>query len=157
LLKDLYKDGVPSQKVTIYSLLDNTPYDARVIKFDQVKDLILLETDQDCDVPPKRASPEEGEEYFKLGLSALNQENSPFSVKRGVFISREFSFGTNHYFGSAGSNPGDSGGCFSETQNLLFGINVGADNLPISGNTTLNEVGSRYHSRAHIVPSAFFD
>jgi hypothetical protein len=48
---------VPSQKVTIYSLLDNTPYDARVIKFDQVKDLILLETYQDdCDIPPKRAS-----------------------------------------------------------------------------------------------------
>lgn len=157
--KDLYKDGVPSQKVAIYSLLDNTPYEARVIKVDQVKDLILLETDQDvCEVPPKRASPEEGEEYFQLGLSALTQENSPFSVKRGVFISREFSFETNHYLGSAGSNPGDSGGgCFSETQNLLFGINVGADNLPISGNTTLNEVGSRYHSRAHIVPSAFFD
>jgi hypothetical protein len=45
----------------------------------------------------------------------------------------------------------------SLTQNLLFGINVGADNLPISGNTTLNEVGSQYHSRAHIVPSAFLD
>ena len=118
----------------------------------------ILETDQDvCEIPPT-ASPEEGEEYFQLGLSALTQENSPFSVTRGVFISREFSFGTNHYLGSAGSNPGDSGGgCFSETQNLLFGINVGADNLPISGNTSLNEVASRYHSRAHIVPSVFFD
>ena len=153
--KNLNKDV----KVTIYSLLDNTPYEARVIKVDLVKDLILLEADQDvCEVPPIRASPEEGEEYFQLGLSALTQENSPFAVTRGVFISREFSFGTNHYLGSAGSNPGDSGGgCFSETQNLLFGINVGADNLPISENTTLNELGSRYHSRAHIVPSAFFD
>jgi hypothetical protein len=146
-------------KVTIYSLLDNTPYEAKVVKVDEVKDLIILETDQDvCEIPPKTASPEEGEEYFQLGLSALTQENSPFSVKRGVFISREFSAGTKHYLGSAGSNPGDSGGgCFSETQNLLFGINVGADNLPISGNTSLNEVASRYHSRAHIVPSAFFD
>ena len=157
--KDLFKDGVPSVKVTIYSLLDNSPYQAKVIKVDEVKDLIILETDQDvCEVPPIRASPEEGEEYFQLGLSALTQENSPFAVTRGVFISREFSVGTNHYLGSAGSNPGDSGGgCFSETQNLLFGINVGADNLPISGNTSLNEVASRYHSRAHIVPSAFFD
>jgi hypothetical protein len=153
--KDLNKDV----KVTIYSLLDNTPYEAKVVKVDEVKDLIILETDQDvCEIPPKTASPEEGEEYFQLGLSALTQENSPFSVKRGVFISREFSAGTKHYLGSAGSNPGDSGGgCFSETQNLLFGINVGADNLPISGNTSLNEVASRYHSRAHIVPSAFFD
>jgi hypothetical protein len=153
--KDLNKDV----KVTIYSLLDNTPYEAKVVKVDEVKDLIILETDQDvCEVPPKTASPEEGEEYFQLGLSALTQENSPFSVKRGVFISREFSTGTKHYLGSAGSNPGDSGGgCFSETQNLLFGINVGADNLPITDNTTLNEVASRYHSRAHIVPSAFFD
>jgi hypothetical protein len=157
--KDLFKNGVLSQKVTIYSLLDDTPYEAKVIKVDQVKDLIILETELDvCQVPPKIASPEEGEEYFQLGLSALTQENSPFSVTRGVFISREFSIGTNHYLGSAGSNPGDSGGgCFSETQNLLFGINVGADNLPISGNTTLNKVGSRYHSRAHIVPSALFD
>jgi hypothetical protein len=65
---------------------------------------------------------------------------------------------TNHYLGLAGSNPGDSGGeCFCETQNLLFGINVGADNLPISGYASLNEVAFRYHSRAHIVPSAFFD
>jgi S1-C subfamily serine protease len=153
--KDLNKDV----KVTIYSLLDNTPYEAKVVKVDEVKDLIILETDQDvCQVPPKTASPEEGEEYFQLGLSALTQENSPFSVKRGVFISREFSAGTKHFLGSAGSNPGDSGGgCFSETQNLLFGINVGADNLPISGNTSLKEVASRYHSRAHIVPSAFFD
>ena len=124
------------EKVTIYSLLDNTPYEAKVVKVDEVKDLIILETDQDvCEIPPKTASPQEGEEYFQLGLSALTQENSPFSVKRGVFISREFSDGTKHYLGSAGSNPGDSGGgCFSETQNLLFGINVGADNLPISGN-----------------------
>jgi hypothetical protein len=150
----LYKDV----KVTIYSLLDNTPYEARVIKVDQVNDLILLEADQDvCKVPPRTASPEEGEEYFQLGLSALTLENSPFLVKRGVFISREFSFGTKH-LGSSGSNPGDSGGgCFSETQNLLFGINAGADTIPISENTTLNELGSRYHSIAHIVPSAFFD
>lgn len=112
-----------TEKITIYSLLDNTPYEARVIKVDKLKDLILLETDKDvCDVPPRLASPEEGEEYFQLGLSALTQENSPFSVTRGVFISREFSVGTSHYLGSAGSNPG--GGCFSETQNLLFGINV---------------------------------
>ena len=153
--KDLNKDV----KVTIYSLLDNTPYEEKVVNVDEVKDLVILETDQDvCEIPPKTASPEEGEEYFQLVLSALTQENSPFSVKRGVFISREFSDGTKHYLGSAGSNPGDSGGgCFSETQNLLFGINVGADNLPISGNTSLNEVASRYHSRAHIVPSAFFD
>ena len=98
-----------------------------VIKVDKLKDLILLETDKDvCEVPPRLASPEEGEEYFQLGLSALTQENPPFSVTRGVFISREFSVGTSHYLGSAGSNPGDSGGglCFSETQNLLFGINV---------------------------------
>jgi hypothetical protein len=153
--KDLNKDV----KVTIYSLLDNTPYEAKVVNVDEVKDLIILETDKDvCEIPPIRASPEEGEEYFQLGLSAFTQENSPYAVTRGVFISREFSFGTNHYLGSAGSNPGDSGGgCFSETQNLLFGINVGADNIPISGNTSLNEVASRYHSRAHIVPSVFFD
>jgi hypothetical protein len=155
--EDLYKDrNVP---VTIFSLLDDTPYQTKVIRVDEVKDLIILEADQDvCEVPPKTASPEEGEEYFQLGLSALTLENSPFSVKRGVFISREFSFGTKHYLGSSGSNPGDSGGgCFSETQNLLFGINAGADTIPISENTTLNELGSRYHSRAHIVPSAFFD
>ena len=124
-----------------------------------MKDLIILETDQDvCEVPPRTASPEEGEEYFQLGLSALTQENSPFSVTRGVFISREFSIDSKHYLGSAGSNPGDSGGgCFSETQNLLFGISVGADYLPITGNSSLNEVASRYHSRAHIISSAFFD
>ena len=57
--KDLNKDV----KVTIYSLLDNTPYEAKVVKVDEVKDLIILETDQDvCEVPPKTASPEEGEE-----------------------------------------------------------------------------------------------
>jgi hypothetical protein len=158
--QDLYKDGEPvAEKVPIYSLLDDTPYKARVIKVDKLKDLILLETDKDvCEVPPRLATPEEGEEYFQLGLSALTQEKSPFSVTRGVFISRELSVGTSHYLGSAGSNPGDSGGgCFSETQNLLFGINVGADNIPISGSTTLNEVGSRYHSRAHIVSSAHFN
>jgi hypothetical protein len=43
------------------------------------------------------------------------------------------------------------------TPNLLFGINVGPDNLPISGNTPLKEVGSLYHSRAQIVSSDFFD
>ena len=52
--KDLYTDV----KVTIYSLLDNTPYEAKVVKVDEVKDLIILETDQDvCEVPPIRASP----------------------------------------------------------------------------------------------------
>lgn len=122
----------------------------------------ILETDQDvCEIPPT-ASPEEGEEYFQLGLSALTQENSPFSVKRGVFISREFSDGTKHYLGSAGSNPGDSGGgCFSETQNLLFGINVGADNLPILGNmarlaTTLTYNLSPIFAARFGVPLAVF-
>ena len=95
--KDLFKDGVPSVKVTIYSLLDNTPYEAKVVKVDEVKDLIILETDHDvCEVPPIIASPEEGEEYFQLGLSALTQENSPFAVTRGAFISRQFSVGTKH-------------------------------------------------------------
>ena len=157
--KDLYKDGVPSKQITIYSLLDNTPYEAKVVKVDQVKDLILLEADQDvCEVPPRLASPEEGEEYFQLGLSTLTQENSPFSVKRCVFLSRELSVGTSRYPGSSVSNPGDSGGgCFSETQNLLFGIIAGPDIIPISENTTLNELGSRYHSRAHIIPCVFFD
>ena len=41
------------EKVTIYSLLDNTPYEAKVVKVDEVKDLIILETDQDvCLIPP---------------------------------------------------------------------------------------------------------
>jgi hypothetical protein len=77
----------------------------------------------------------EGEEYIQLGLSAIFQ-NSPFSVSRGIFTSVMYNV-RGHFLGSASSNPGDSGGgCFSEASNILYGINVGCENIPITEDTT---------------------
>ncbi|KAJ1499852.1 hypothetical protein HMI55_000612 [Coelomomyces lativittatus] len=67
-----------------------------------------------------------------------------------------------HLLGSAGANPGDSGGpCFDESTGELIGINVGCEKIPISmerdtGAQIYDKISSRYASRAHIIPVNIF-
>ncbi len=60
--------------------------------------------------------------------------------------------------GSAGANPGDSGGpCFDVTDRELIGMNVGCDKIPLdiekeTGAQLLNKIASKSPLRAHIIP-----
>jgi hypothetical protein len=143
--------------VTIHSELNRSVHQVKVIKVDKRADYILMKSDVDvCQDKPVLGVPYEGEDYLQFGLSAIQHENTPISVSKGVFVCTNYD-DQGHYLGSAGANPGDSGGgCFSERTHTLFGINVGADTIAIHGETTLFEMGSRHASRAHIVPNAFF-
>ena len=102
----------------------------------------------------------DGRGYFQFGLSAISQEESPFSISKGVVSSQRLNcYG--HALGSAGASPGDSGGgCFDENSGDLIGINVGCENVPVSlddtGGLILEKVASRYASRAHIIPIISF-
>jgi hypothetical protein len=143
--------------ITIYSVLGDAPFQVKVVKVDSKKDFILLKSDADvCMKGPALGTPYQGEDYIQLGLSATTQETTPYSVSKGVVASAH-SNANGHFLGSAGSNPGGSGGgCFSALTYKLLGINVGCESVPIHGNTTLLELGTRYPARAHIVPSLFF-
>ena len=144
--------------VFVFSIVDNSQFETKVIKRDHVRDFILLECDSEvCSFEFGRAAPSEGEKYIQLGLSATTQEISPLSISRGVFSSTHYNR-SGHFLGSPAANPGDSGGgCFAEKCNTLFGINVGCDSVDISGKTPLSQLGTRYPARAHILPSIFFE
>jgi hypothetical protein len=148
------KDG---STVRIFSITDDSCIDVKVIKVDPKKDFILMESDTDvCEVAPTLGVPFQGETYIQLGLSAISQEKSPLSVSRGV-VTSVYHNSNGHFLGSAGSNPGESGGgCYSELNNTLYGINVGCERIPIHDNTRLFELGTRHPARAHIVPSSYF-
>jgi hypothetical protein len=143
--------------INIYSVLDDSRYEVKVIKVDAKKDFILMESDSDiCENQPTLGVPYQGETYMQLGLSATAQDKSPYSVSKGVVTSVNNN-SNGHFLGSAGSNLGESGGgCFSELDNTLYGINVGCDRIPIHDNTTLFQLGTRNPARAHIVPSLYF-
>jgi len=143
--------------VTIYSASDHSQYEVKVSKVDLKKDFILMKYGGDeFDDDVALGVPYQGEAYIQLGLSATTQEKTPYSVSRGVVTSTNYN-SNGHFLGSAGSNPGESGGgCFSEINNTLYGINVGCDRIPIHDNTTLFQLGTRHPARAHIVPSSYF-
>jgi hypothetical protein len=133
-----------------------------VVRTDSNFDWVLLECDKDlCEVEPRIGLTADGRDYIQLGLSAITQHDSPLSASKGVISSSRVStFG--HMLGSAGANPGDSGGpCFDMEYGELIGMNVGCENTPIyPDNDTLtdtyNKISSRYASRAHIVPTESF-
>jgi len=143
----------PGDKFQIYTMNDE-PVDVTVTVVKREMDFILLQSDKDVvKNPPKLASPYQGQEYFQFGLSATTQDKSPLSVSRGV-ISSNLLNSLGHMLGSAGANPGDSGGpCFDVNFQILFGVNVGVENVPITDGTTLFELGTRHAARAHILPS----
>ena len=81
---------------------------------------VLLHCEQDiCSIELGRTIPWNGEQYIQIGLSTSSQ--SPlFSVSRGVITSALYNK-KDHLLGSAGSNPGDSGGgCFAENSNVIW-------------------------------------
>lgn len=110
-----------------------------------------------CEDKPKWGPVVDGHRYVQLGLSAPHQSESPFAISTGV-VSSERPNEYGHTLGSAGANPGDSGGgCFDESSGCLIGINVGCENVPISfendtGGQIYDKISSRYASRAHIIP-----
>ncbi|TPX63137.1 hypothetical protein CcCBS67573_g08762 [Chytriomyces confervae] len=111
---------------------DTTEFKATVSFSDDEKDFLILQTTEDvCENPPTLAGPHQGEDYIQFGFSALSQINDPLEVTTGVFTSTEYMARTHHFLGSA-------------------------DSLAITGEITLSSLGSRFPSRAHIVPSAFF-
>ena len=94
------------------------------------------------------------------GLSATTQQESPFSVSEGVVSSSRYNK-LGHMSGSAGANPGDSGGGCFDSGSCLVGINVGCENVPISlekdtGAQIYDKISSRYAARAHIIPIIIF-
>jgi hypothetical protein len=110
-----------------------------------------------CVEEPKKGLKVDGRGYIQLGISATTQHDSPFSTSKGVVSSSRLNiFG--HLLGSAGANPGESGGpCFDELTGELIGMNVGCENVPISlekdtGVQIYDKISSRYAARAHIIP-----
>ncbi|KAI8892188.1 hypothetical protein BC833DRAFT_533236 [Globomyces pollinis-pini] len=144
--------------INIYSLENGSQYDIKVCKINIESDWVLLEADVDlCEKGPIWGPVVDGHRYVQLGLSAPHQEDSPFAISTGVISSeRPNMFG--HTLGSAGANPGDSGGgCFDESSGCLVGINFGCETVPISlekdtGAQIYDKISSRYAARAHIIP-----
>eukprot|EP00128_Syssomonas_multiformis_P015251 Colp12_sorted_trinity150504_noHs@29849 len=143
--------------LTVFCVVGERRHVAKVSRVDRKCDFILLECEEEvCSIEVKTALPYEGEEYFQLGLSARTQNESPFSVKRGLITSSRLN-SNGHILGSAGANLGDSGGgCFAQEGVVLYGINVGGDQVAITESTTLGQLGTRYPSRAHILPAPCF-
>lgn len=148
---------IPGQSVNIISIQDNVQYTVKVLAVNIERDWILLISDVDlCEEEPARGGTVDGREYIQLGLSAVSQGESPFSTSKGVVSSSRLSQ-VGHQLGSAGANPGDSGGpCFDEWSGVLIGMNVGSENVTIqleeSLSKTYRNISSRYAARAHIVP-----
>jgi hypothetical protein len=137
-------------------------YAFKVVRTNAKSDWVLLECEMDlCEDKPKWGPVVDGDRYVQLGLSAPHQSESPFSISTGV-VSSERPNEYGHTLGSAGANPGDSGGgCFDESSGCLIGINVGCENVPISfendtGGQIYDKISSRYASRAHIIPIILF-
>lgn len=133
-----------------------------MVQTNSKSDWVLLECDKNlCEVEPKIGFPVDGRDYIQLGLSATTQDDSPLSTSKGVISSSRLNK-IGHLLGSAGANPGDSGGpCFDMEIGELVGMNVGCENTPIyPDNDTLtdtyNKISSRYAARAHIVPVSSF-
>lgn len=144
--------------IQIYSIEHNSRYDVKVRKVNIESDWVLLEADVDlCEKVPIWGPVVDGHRYIQLGLSAPHQEDSSFAISSGV-ISSERPNMSGHTLGSAGANPGDSGGgCFNESSGCLVGINVGCENVPISleketSAQIYDKISSRYAARAHIIP-----
>jgi hypothetical protein len=148
----------PGMSMKIYSIEGNVECDAKVVKTSTESDWVLLETDIDlCEDEPKKGLTVDGRGYIQLGLSATTQQDSPFCTSKGVISSSRLNkFG--HLLGSAGANPGDSGGpCFDESTGELIGMNVGCENVPFNPDMdtvtqTYHKISSRFASRAHIIP-----
>lgn len=112
------------------------------------------------DEPRKRLTGD-GRGYIQSGFSATTHNDSPFSLYKGVISSSRLNK-LGHLLGSAGANPGDSGGpCFDESTGELIGMNVDCENIPISiykdtGDQIYDKISSRYAVRAHIIPVNIF-
>ena len=147
--------------IQIYSIQHNSQYHVKVRNVNIESDWVLLEADVDlCVDEPKKGLTVDGRGYIQFGLSATTQNDSPFSVSKGVISSSRLNkFG--HLLGSAGANPGDSGGpCFDESTGELIGMNVGCENVPISIEEDTGAQIYRYTlrnaARAHIIPVSSF-
>ena len=148
--------------IKIYSLENGSQYEVKVCKINIESDWVLLEAEIDlCVDEPNKGLTVDGRGYIQLGLSATTQNDSPFSLSKGVISSSRLNkFG--HLLGSAGANPGDSGGpCFHESNGELIGMNVGCENVPINiekdtGAQMYDKISSRYATRAHIIPVSSF-
>jgi hypothetical protein len=148
----------PGMSMKIYSIEGNVECDAKVVKTSTESDWVLLETDIDlCEDEPKKGLTVDGRGYIQLGLSATTQQDSPFCTSKGVISSSRLNkFG--HLLGSAGANPGDSGGpCIDESTGELIGMKVGCENVPFNPDMdtvtqTYHKISSRFASRAHIIP-----
>jgi hypothetical protein len=119
--------------IKIYSPENGCQYDVKGCKINIESDWVLLEAAIDlCVDESKKGLTVDGRGYIQLGLSATTQNSSPFSLSRGVISSSRLNkFG--HLLGSAGANPGDSGGpCFDESTGEFIGMNIGCQNVPIS-------------------------
>ena len=152
----------PGMSIKIYSIEGDIECEVKVFKTNARSDWVLLESGVDlCEDEPKKGLTTDGHGYIQLGLSATTQQESPFSTSKGVISSSRLNkFG--HILGSAGANPGDSGGpCFDESTWELIGMNVGCENVPINPDKdtvtqTYDKISSRYAARAHIIPIASF-
>jgi hypothetical protein len=148
----------------IYTLSDmhgTRPIPVTVLQSNTKADWLLLESQTDlCTEEPQLGFVVEGRGYYQLGLSAMSQLTSPISFTKGV-ISSTNPNDAGHVLGSAGANPGDSGGgCFEESTGCLLGINIGAEttqlNFTHSAQQIMDNLSSRYSVRAHIVPITNF-
>jgi hypothetical protein len=148
-------------EMEIWATENDAQYNVKVLKINVESDWILLESEVNlCDEEPKKAATADGRRYFQLGLSATTQQESPFSVSEGVVSSSRYNK-LGHMLGSAGANPGDSGGGCFDSGGCLVGINVGCENVPISlekdtGAQIYDKISSRYAARAHIIPIIVF-
>lgn len=115
-------------------------------------DLVLLAITPEIQITQITfAIPEQGCEYYLLGLSSINQElfvNS--GIVGGTRVSRH-----GHFFGTSGSSPGDSGGaCFDKgNPHRLLGMNVGNWTQPLTEASQLRDLS--YPPRAYILPARY--
>ena len=115
-------------------------------------DLILLTINPNIPIPEITfANPDQGCEYFLLGLSSINQG---LYVNSGVVGCNRVSR-SGHFFGTSGSSRGDSGGaCFDkENPRRFLGMNVGNWTQPLTEVSQLRDLS--FPPRAYILPAIY--
>ena len=117
---------VKNAKKIFVTAFDNSKVEAKLISFDEEKDIALLKINNkpfNIGYTLNSASSEVGERIFVLGFPMINVMGSEIKVTDGIISSLSgFNNDYDYYQVSAAVQPGNSGGPLFDSQGNLIGI-----------------------------------
>jgi S1-C subfamily serine protease len=117
---------VKNAKKIFVTASDNSKVEAKLISFDEEKDIALLKINNkqfNIGYTLNSASSEVGEQIFVLGFPLINLMGSEIKVTDGIISSLSgFNNDYDYYQVSAAVQPGNSGGPLFDSQGNLIGI-----------------------------------